>query len=68
MSDEYNPVKRSLLLNVAYPNSSEFSFFSEAQAPLDQLINQLSSQDYEDNEHGEIEAPINREGQELLRR
>ncbi len=55
-------------MKVAYPNSSEFSFFSEAQAPLDQLINQLSSQDYEDNEHGEIEAPINREGQELLRR
>ncbi len=39
-------------MNVAYLNSSELSFFSDAQAQFDQLIDQLSSQDYEDNEHG----------------
>jgi len=55
-------------MNIAYLNSSEFSFFSDAQAQFDQLVNQLSSQNYEDNEHGDIEKHINQEGQELLRR
>ena len=55
-------------MNVAYLNSSEFSFFSDAQAQFDQLVNQLSSEDDKNNEHGDIEKHINKEGQELLRR
>lgn len=55
-------------MSVAYLNSNEFSFFSEAREQFDQLIKQLSSEDYEDNEHGEIENHIEKEGQELLRR
>ena len=54
-------------MNVAYLNSSEFSFFSCAQDQLDQIINQLQSDDSIDNEHGDIEKYINQEGQELLR-
>ena len=54
-------------MNVAYLNSSEFSFFSCAQDQLDQIIDQLQSDDSMDNEHGDIEKYINQEGQELLR-
>lgn len=54
-------------MNVAYINTIEFSFFSDAQAQFDQIINQLSSKDYEDNEHGEMEKHLNQEGQALLR-
>ncbi len=54
-------------MNVAYLNSSEFSFFSCAQDQLEQIIGQLQSDDSMDNEHGDIEKYINQEGQELLR-
>ena len=55
-------------MDVAYVNSDEFSFFSDAQEQFDQLIHQLSSEDYENHEHGDIEKHINTEGLELLRR
>lgn len=55
-------------MNIAYLNSSEFSFFSGAQEQLDELINQLQSEDYTNKEHGDIEYYINKGGQELLRR
>ncbi len=55
-------------MNIAYANSSEFSFFSNAQEQFDQLVTQLSSDDSENREHGDIEKHIHREGQELLRR
>jgi len=55
-------------MNIAYLNSSEFSFFSEAQAQFDQLVLQLSSEDCENSEHGDIEKHINQAGQEILRR
>jgi len=55
-------------MDIAYLNSSEFSFFSDAQEHFNQIVNQLSSEDYENNEHGDIEKHINKAGQELLRR
>ena len=55
-------------MNIAYLNTSDFSFFSGAQEQLDELINQLQSEDYANNEHGDIEQYINKSGQELLRR
>ncbi len=55
-------------MDIAYLNSSEFSFFSDAQEHFNPIVNQLSSEDYENNEHGDIEKHINQAGQELLRR
>jgi len=55
-------------MDIAYLNSNEFSFFSAAQEQFDLLINQLSSEDHENSEHGDIEKHIGQEGQELLRR
>ena len=55
-------------MNVAYPNANDFSFFSGAQEQLEQLIQQLQSERYEESEHGEIEKFINQDGQEILRR
>jgi len=55
-------------MNIAYLNSADFSFFSDAQEQLDHLIKQLLSESYADREHGDIEKYINQDGQELLRR
>ncbi len=55
-------------MNTAYLNTNDFSFFSGAQEQLDELISQLQSEDYANNEHGDIEHYINKTGQELLRR
>lgn len=55
-------------MNTAYLNTKEFSFFSDAQLQLDQLISQLQSEHYADSEHGDIEKYINKDGMELLRR
>lgn len=54
-------------MNVAYLNSSDFSFFSGAQEQLDQLIKHLQSEERAECEHGDIEQHINKEGQEILR-
>ncbi len=55
-------------MNLAYLNTNELSFFSDAQEQLEQLINQLQSEYYAESEHGDIEKYINKDGQELLRR
>lgn len=55
-------------MNIAYLNSSDFSFFSSAQEQLDKLIQQLQSEHYAKSEHGDIEHFINKDGQEILRR
>ncbi len=55
-------------MNIAYPNTNDFSFFSGAQEHLEQLIQPLQSEHYEESEHGEIEKFINQDGQEILRR
>ena len=55
-------------MNIAYQNSTDFSFFSGAQEQLNELISQLQSEDYTESEHGEIEKFINKQGQEVLRR
>ena len=53
-------------MNIAYLNTSDFSFFSGAQEQLDQLIKHLQSEDHAESEHGDIEKFINKEGQEIL--
>jgi len=55
-------------MNTAYTNSPDFSFFSDAQEQLDQIITKLQSKSSDNSEHGEIEQTINKQGQELLRR
>ena len=55
-------------MNIAYLNTKDFSFFSDAQEQLDQLITQLQSEHYANSEHGNIEKYINKDGMELLRR
>ena len=55
-------------MNLAYINSPDFSFFSDAQDQLDQIISQLQSDHYAHSEHGDIEQHIKIEGDELLRR
>ncbi len=54
-------------MDVAYSNSNDFSFFSDAQNQLDQLIIQLQSKDYASSEQGDIEKCINKSGREILR-
>lgn len=55
-------------MNIAYINSPDFSFFSDAQAQFEKIISQLQSEDHAHSEHGDIEQHINKEGNELLRR
>jgi hypothetical protein len=54
-------------MNVAYINSPDFSFFSDAKLQLDKIITQLQSAGYANFEHGEIEQYIKNEGNEVLR-
>ena len=55
-------------MNLAYLNSNDFSFFSDAQEQLDMLIEQLKSEHRAESEHGDIENFINKEGHEIMRR
>jgi hypothetical protein len=55
-------------MSVAYLNSPDLSFFSDAKEQLEQMITQLESAHYADCEHGEIEQYIRKEGDEVLRR
>ncbi len=55
-------------MTLAYLNSTDFSFFSDAQEQLDMLIEQLKSQHRAESEHGDIENFINKEGHEIMRR
>jgi hypothetical protein len=59
--------KKAFLMNVAYINSPDFSFFSDAKLQLDKIITQLQSAVYANFEHGEIEQYIKNEGKEVLR-
>jgi hypothetical protein len=54
-------------MNVAYINSPDFSFFSDAKLQLDKIITQLQSAGYANFEHREIEQYIKNEGNEVLR-
>ncbi len=54
-------------MNTAYLNSTDFSFFNNAQIQLTYLIEDLESKDSETNAHGDIERFINKKGQEILR-
>ena len=55
-------------MNIAYLNSSEFSFFTNAREQLEQMITQLQSEQQANSEHGDVEQYINIQGHELLRR
>ena len=55
-------------MNIAYLNSSEFSFFTDAREQLEQIITVLQSEEKMCSEHGDIEQYINIQGQDLLRR
>ncbi len=54
-------------MNIAYLNSNDFSFFSDSQQQLEQLIKHLQSEEKSTDEHGHIEKFINQKGQEILR-
>jgi len=54
-------------MNIAYTNSQDFSFFSDAKSQLEQIINELQSKNCGNKEHGDIEKYIDKEGQEIFR-
>jgi len=54
-------------MNPAYWNPPEFSFFSDATKQTDQMIGHLQSDNWRDNEHGDIEQYIQNEGFDVLR-
>lgn len=54
-------------MNLAYLNSPDISFFSDAKVQLNQIILSLESPTYANCEHGQIEEYIRTEGNELLR-
>lgn len=54
-------------MNIAYLNTTETSFFSDAKNQLEFLISQLQSEGYSQSEHGDVEKYINEEGNEILR-
>jgi len=54
-------------MNTAYLNSTDFSFYSDAQVALDSIISELKADSNSDSEHGVIESLINKQGQEILR-
>lgn len=54
-------------MNTAYSNSTDFSFYSDAQVALDSIIAELKADSNADSDHGEIESLINKQGQEILR-
>ena len=54
-------------MNLAYLNTPDFSFFSDATKQIDYMIEQLQSDSFCNNEHGDIEQYIQNEGFEILR-
>ena len=50
--------KKHSRMNIAYTNSQDFSFFSDAKVQLEQIINELKSKNYRDKEHGDIELKL----------
>ncbi len=59
--------KKYSLMNTAYTNSQDFSFFSDAKVQLEQIIKRLQSHHCDDKEHGDIEKYIDKEGREIFR-
>lgn len=55
-------------MNITYTNQEGFEEFQGARAQFGYIIDELKSQQMLGNEHGEIEAMLDREGKELLRR
>ncbi|WP_133309842.1 ISKra4 family transposase [Parashewanella spongiae] len=54
-------------MKLAYSNSLEFSFFSEAKLQFERIISHLEDEQVKQESHGEVEAYIDTEGTELLR-
>jgi hypothetical protein len=54
-------------MNLAYLNTPDFSFFSDANKQLHHMVEYLQSDDRFNNEHGDIEQYIQNEGFEVLR-
>ena len=54
-------------MNLAYLNIPDFSFFSDANKQLEHMIEHLQSDNCCNNEHGDIEQYIQKEGFEVLR-
>ncbi len=54
-------------MNIAYLDSTDFSFFSGAQEEFNLLIQQLKSDHKAESEHGDIENFINKKGHEVMR-
>lgn len=54
-------------MNIAYLNTPDFSFFSDATKQIDLMVNHLQSDNCHDNAHGDIEQYIQKEGFEVLR-
>ncbi|MBM7074699.1 ISKra4 family transposase, partial [Shewanella sp. 202IG2-18] len=52
---------------LAYSHSLEYSFFSEAKLQFDRIISQLEDKQVKQDEHGKVEAYLDKEGTELLR-
>ncbi|NQY65989.1 MAG: hypothetical protein HRT38_20375 [Alteromonadaceae bacterium] len=49
-------------MNVAYLNSSEFSFFTNTREQLEQMITQLQSEQQANSEQGDVEQYIKIQG------
>jgi len=54
-------------MKTEYQNLTDFAFFSQAKEKFTQLIDRLQSENCADNDHGNIEQTINKEGLEILR-
>ena len=55
-------------MTTVYTNSIDFSFFSQAQEQLNQIVEQLTTEDYLQQDHGYVEDYIDKDGQKILRR
>ncbi len=55
-------------MNVTYTNQEEFKEFQSAREHFGHIVGELTSEHMLGSEHGEVEAMLDREGKELLRR
>ena len=63
-----NHQKESFLMQVAYNITEEFSAFSASREKLEEIIQTLMASELSKKEHGDVEAFVQKEGTELLRR
>ncbi|WP_133309296.1 hypothetical protein [Parashewanella curva] len=54
-------------MKLAYSNSLEYPYFSEAKLQFERIISYLEDKQVRQDSHGEVEAYIDAEGTELLR-